>query len=123
MSSDARDRTTSFAKTVEGLAQEESSLDKVDHVRNEFNRTADETRQPLPGERISDQDKARQGDDRIVTHAPAPGMSLKPRGRVRASMDRTIDYEKLRAINRAAQTRSKAAERSRDLSRDFGRER
>ena len=118
MADETKKRTTSFAKSVEDLVKQPSPLDKMSpFLREAFTRATEEIIKPPE----SPKEQERQSDERRPSFAPAPGMSLKPRGPVRQSMDRKIGYEKLRAINAAAKKR--AASRSRTLSRDFDQER
>jgi len=116
---ETKKRTTSFAKSIEGLFKPDSALDNLSpNVREAFNHAADQIMQQT--ERPQEQE--RQTDERQAVHAPRPSLDLKPRGQIRRTMDRTIDYEKLRAINTAAKRRGAAA-RSRSMSRDFEQER
>lgn len=123
MADETKKRTTSFAKSLEDLAKESSALDKLSPaVREAFNRSADDLQWQNERAGKSRSDQERQTDERKPSHAPRPQMHLKPDGPVRRAMDRTIDYEKLRAINAAAKKRA-AASRSRTLSRDLDRDR
>jgi len=119
-------RTTSFAKEVEGLFHPPSPLDKPHaDVFEAFTRAADKFLHPPthPTETRDEKEKAGATDSIQRAPAPRPALDLKPSGPIRRAMDKSIDYEKLRAINAAAKRRAAAAERSRSLSRDFDRER
>ena len=125
MDDEPKKRTTSFAKDVEGLFHPPSLLDSVSSAREAFNRAADELLHPpaRTAETRGEQEKARATDSIQRAPAPRPALDLKPSGPIRRAMDKSIDYEKLRAVNRAAKQRAASAARSHNLSRDFDRER
>jgi hypothetical protein len=113
-------RTTSFAKTIKGLEQEENSLDKIHPLNAAFLRALQPPEQKT--EQQTEKETTRPAPEMTRTHSPRPELHLRPEGPTRRAMDRKIDYEKLRQINDAAKRRAAAA-KSRSLSRDFERER
>lgn len=121
MADEPTKRTTSFAKTLADLVKEGNSLDRVASVFGPFTRAA-EGHEDKTAKREDEQEKTTPADARKFDHAPRPELHLRPDGPARRSIDRKIDADKLRAINNAAKRRIAEA-RSRDLQRDFDRER
>jgi len=120
---ETKKRTTSFAKSLEDLAKTPSPLDRLSpDVREAFTRAADDLQwqNDRAGKKIEEKEKS---DERPLTYAPRPEMHLRPDGAIARSMNRKIDYGKLREVNAAAKKRARQAERSRGLSREFEQER
>lgn len=121
MADDDPKRTTSFAKTVKGLEQDQKPLDLTPPLSPAFNDAVHNLAERLRESRTFEE-KDRQSGDRKPAYAPSPELNLRPGGSIRRAVDRKIDYEKLRGINAAAKRRTEAS-KSRSLSRDFERER
>ncbi len=119
MSEDDKTRSTSFAKTVNDLVQHDSALDRIAALSEEFRRAVQ------PPQPAVEQTKARESDERTLTHAPAPAMNLRPGGLARYIVDKQIDKQKLSALDaRALELYNAAKQRfekpkSKDLSQQF----
>lgn len=120
MSDNDKTRSTSFAKTVDDLVQQENSLDRVAALSNRFNRAIEP---PPPFQ----QEKARESDEKTIAHAPRPEMHLRPGGLARAVVDRQIDKKQLSAVaaralelNKDAKQRTAQA-KTKSLSHEFQR--
>ncbi len=119
MSEQNKTRSTSFAKTVADLVQHESALDRVAALTNQFNRAIEPPPPPVQ------QEKARESDEKALTHAPRPEMHLRPGGLARVVVDRQIDKKQLSAVatralelNKAAKQRSTQG-KTKSLSQEF----
>ena len=97
-------RTTSHAKSVEGLYQPENALDRARALKQDFERAArhDTNEKTLPQDRTSETPDTSR-------YAPRPEPHLRPEGPARRAVDRQIDKQK----------RSKEAERALELAKDF----
>ncbi len=119
MSEDDKTRSTSFAKTIADLVQNENSLDRVAALANQFNRAIQ------PPQPQVQQDKARESDDKTLAHAPRPEMHLRPGGLARAIVDRQVGNKQLSAVAARALELNKAAKqqfaqaKTKGLSQEF----
>jgi hypothetical protein len=122
VSDNLRKRTTSHAKTVDGLVHEESALDRARALKEEFNRD-----KPAPEHsRAREHDKDQQSEKAVdLAHSPRPEPHLRPEGPIRREVDRQIDKEKLEKLNQRAKELSKACKedderhKSLDLAHDW----
>ncbi len=89
MSDNLNKRSTSFAKTVDGLAHEESALDRARALKTEFDRAKN------AHEHSPEKEKTRQTQETAsLSHAPVPEPHLRPDSQIRRAVDRQIDKEK-----------------------------
>jgi len=97
-------RTTSHAKSVEGLYQPENALDRARALKEDFERAArhDTNEKTLPQDRTSETPDTSR-------YAPRPEPHLRPDGPARRAVDRQIDKKE----------RSKEAQRALELAQDF----
>ena len=97
MSDDLKKRSTSFAKTVDGLVHEESALDRALSLKEEFERAKS------VHEHAREQERPPRTQETMGTsHAPKPEPHLRPEGNIRRAVDRKIDNEKLKQAGQRA---------------------
>lgn len=103
-------RTTSHAKSVEGLYQEENALDRARALKEDFERAVNEQarEKTRPQERTSETPSS-------SGYAPKPEMHLRPDGPARRAVDRAIDNKQRSKENKLSQE----AQRALDLAKDF----
>jgi hypothetical protein len=101
------ERTTSFAKSVEGLHQEESALDRARALRDQFAHAQQQhVEQQKPRETERPQGESEKGGS-LMVRQDAPVLRPTPSGPMRAP-DRQAAYSKL-AKERGAENKKLAA--------------
>jgi len=86
MADETKPRTTSHAKSVDGLARQETALDRALTLREHFNRAqAQQQAQQMEQTKSGEQ---QQGSGMVKRHAPQP--RLTPKGPMRNLADRQV---------------------------------
>src|SRR5713226_1750853 len=81
------ERTTSFAKNVEGLHKEESALDRAKSLRDQFTHAQEQNNEKQkPREAEKPQDTEKSGSQMVSTDAPV--LRPTPNGPMRQMADR-----------------------------------
>jgi hypothetical protein len=123
------ERTTSFAKSVEGLHKEESALDRARSLRDQFTHAQEQNNEKQkPRETEKPQDTEKSGSQMVSTDAPV--LRPTPNGPMRQMADRQAAQSKLskeridsaRKLQEAQQMRDAFKERQQP-SRDHGNDR
>ena len=123
------ERTTSFAKSVEGLHKEESALDRARSLRDQFTHAQEQNNEKQkPREAEKPQDTEKSGSQMVSTDAPV--LRPTPNGPMRQMADRQASVAKLskersdsaRKLQEAQQMRDAFKERQQP-SRDHGNDR
>jgi hypothetical protein len=122
------ERTTSFAKSVEGLHHEPSALDRARALRDQFNHAQEQNNErQKPREAEKPQEGEKTGSQMIREHAPL--MHPAPNGPLRQAVDRQASAAKLSRERSAESQKNRAAEMARQFkarqsqSRDHERDR
>ncbi len=122
------ERTTSFAKSVEGLHHEESALDRARALRDQFVHAQEQNNEKQkPREAEKPQEGEKTGSQMIREHAPP--MRPTPAGPVRQMVDRQAAAARLSKERSAENEKNRAAEMARQFkarqaqSRDHERDR
>jgi len=97
----ATDRTTSFAKTVDGLVHEETALDRARRIKDHYHRAVNDN--PPPKEKERETEKPPVGsqmikDDRPVLRPTPSGSMRQPDRQVaygRLAQEKTAENKKL----------------------------
>jgi hypothetical protein len=113
------ERTTSFAKTVEGLHHEESALDRAKALSDQFVKAQEQNNeQQKPREAERPQDGTQKGEGEKsgsqMVRQDAPVLRPTPSGPMRQP-DRTAAYSKLAKERHAEQKKIDAAEMARQF--------
>jgi hypothetical protein len=97
------ERTTSFAKSVEGLHKEESALDRARSLRDQFTHAQEQNNEK---EKPRDAEKPREGDKAgsQMVRADAPILRPTPSGPMRQMADRQAAEDKMRREHQQAGT-------------------
>lgn len=104
------ERTTSFAKSVDGLHQEESALDRARALRDQFARAQEQDNQKQDRrETDRPQGETDKTGSRMVRE-DAPVLRPSPSGPMRGVVDRQAAYGKLAQERRNENEKSKAVE-------------
>jgi hypothetical protein len=103
------DRTTSFAKSVEGLHHEESALDKAPVLRNEFAIAKEQDNQKPQAEKPHGETE-KSGSQMI--REDAPPLKPTPSGPMRQAQDRVSSAGK---VKREAMTEQQKIDHARKL--------
>ncbi len=126
MADDQQQRTTSHAKSVEGLIEQESALDRARSLKEQFNRAQDS--QALEQSRQTEQAKggAQQGSQMVKEDAPAP--RPHPQGAMREGPDREasdakVQKERAAALERAQKLRELHEAQKTSQTRDHEQDR
>jgi hypothetical protein len=123
------ERTTSFAKSVEGLHKEESALDRARSLRDQFTHAQEQNNEKQkPREAEKPQDSEKTGSQMVATDAPV--LRPTPNGPMRQMADRQAAMSKLskertqqaQKLQEAQQMRDAFKERQQP-SRDHGNDR
>jgi hypothetical protein len=123
------ERTTSFAKSVEGLHKEESALDRARSLRDQFTHAQEQNNEKQkPREAEKPQDTEKSGSQMVSTDAPV--LRPTPSGPMRQMADRQASASKLskergdesRKLQEAQQMRDAFKERQ-QKSPDHGHDR
>lgn len=123
------ERTTSFAKSVEGLHKEESALDRARSLRDQFVHAQEQNNEKQkPREAEKPQDAGKSGSQMVATDAPV--LRPTPNGPMRQMADRQASMAKLskertdqaRKLQEAQQMRDAFKERQQP-SHDHGNDR
>jgi hypothetical protein len=126
MADDQQVRGTSAAKNVDGLAQQESVLDRARALKEQFNRAASHQEQQQSKETEQSQSGVQQAS---MTKEDAPVLRPTPTGPMRQGPDRAASTErlqkahdseaiKLEAARKALETIKSRQGNSHDLDRD-----
>jgi hypothetical protein len=120
------ERTTSFAKSVEGLHHEPSALDRARALRDQFLHAQEEVKEPAkPREAEKPQEGEKTGSQMIREHAPVlrptPNGPMRQPDRQAAygklAKERSTENSKIRAAEMAQQFKAKQP-KSQDHERD-----
>jgi hypothetical protein len=106
------ERTTSFAKSVEGLHKEESALDRARALRDQFAHAQEQNNQkqkPREAERPQGETE-KSGSPMIRNDRPAP--HLTPSGPMRSGPDRYASATKLGKEHDTADAKAEAARKA-----------
>jgi hypothetical protein len=106
------ERTTSFAKSVEGLHKEENALDRARALRDQFAHAQEQNNQkqkPREAERPQGETE-KSGSPMIRNDRPAP--HLTPSGPMRTGGDRYASAAKLGKEHDAADAKAQAARKA-----------
>jgi hypothetical protein len=123
------ERTTSFAKSVEGLHKEESALDRAKSLRDQFTHAQEQNNEKQkPREAEKPQETEKSGSQMVSTDAPV--LRPTPSGPMRQMADRQASASKLskergdesRKLQEAQQMRDAFKERQ-QKSPDHGHDR
>jgi len=123
------ERTTSFAKSVEGLHKEDSALDRARSLRDQFVHTQEQNNEKQkPREAEKPQDTEKSGSQMVATDAPV--LRPTPNGPMRQMADRQASMAKLSKERTAQAQKLQEAQQMRDAfkerqqpSRDHGNDR
>jgi len=128
VSDETTKRRTSFAKSVDGLVHEESALDRVPGLKEQFEQA--KAAQEQTQENTQETEKTRAPARQAPSHTPRPEMHLRPqRSLTRHIVDKQIDARlqakedaKAKEFNALLEkwraTRAKGRDRTRDRDRD-----
>lgn len=111
------ERTTSFAKSVEGLHKEESALDRARALREQFTHAQEqnnEKQKPREAEKPKDTEKA--GSQMVATDAPV--LRPTPNGPMRQMADRQAAMSKLSKERTAQAQKLQEAQQMRDAFKE-----
>ncbi len=120
------ERTTSFAKSVEGLYYEENALDRARALRDQFVHAQEQNNEKQkPREAEKPREGEKTGSQMIREHAPlmrpSPSGPLRQPDRQAAygklAKERSAENRKIRAAEKAQQFKARQAQ-SRDHERD-----
>jgi len=123
------ERTTSFAKSVEGLHKEESALDRARSLRDQFTHAQEQNNEKQkPREAEKPQDTEKSGSQMVATDAPV--LRPTPNGPMRQMADRQASAAKLSKERTGSAQKLQQAQEMRDAfkerqqpSRDHGNDR
>src|SRR5207248_27025 len=108
------ERTTSFAKSVEGLHHEPSALDRAQQLRAQFahaQEQSNEKQKPREAEKPPEGEKT--GSQMIREHAPL--MHPAPSGPLRQAVDRQAAVARLSKERSSESQKNRAAEMARSF--------
>jgi hypothetical protein len=103
------ERTTSFAKTVEGLHKEESALDRARALRDQFARAQNDNQQQK-----ENQTERPPAERSQMVKDDAPHLKPTPSGPMREMADRQASASKLQKEFNNAATKIEAAKKAQE---------
>ena len=107
------ERTTSFAKSVEGLHKEESALDRARSLRDQFVHAQEQNNEKQkPREAEKPQDTGKSGSQMVATDAPV--LRPTPNGPMRQMADRQAAQSKLSKERNDSAQKLQQAQQMRD---------
>ena len=111
------ERTTSFAKSVEGLHKEESALDRAKSLRDQFTHAQEQNNEKQkPREAEKPQDTEKSGSQMVSTDAPV--LRPTPSGPMRQMADRQASASKLSKERNDSARKLQEAQQMRDAFKD-----
>jgi hypothetical protein len=111
------ERTTSFAKSVEGLHKEESALDRARSLRDQFTHAQEQNNEKQkPREAEKPQDTEKSGSQMVATDAPV--LRPTPSGPMRQMADRQAAQTKLSKERTDQARKLQEAQQMRDAFKD-----
>ena len=111
------ERTTSFAKSVEGLHKEESALDRARSLRDQFAHAQEQNNEKQkPREAEKPQDTGKSGSQMVSTDAPV--LRPTPNGPMRQMADRQAAQSKLSKERTDSAQKLQQAEQMRDAFKE-----
>jgi len=111
------ERTTSFAKSVEGLHKEESALDRARSLRDQFTHAQEQNNEKQkPREAEKPQDTEKSGSQMVSTDAPV--LRPTPSGPMRQMADRQASAAKLSKERNDSAQKLQQAQQMRDAFKE-----
>ena len=111
------ERTTSFAKSVEGLHKEESALDRARSLRDQFTHAQEQNNEKQkPREAEKPQDTEKSGSQMVSTDAPV--LRPTPSGPMRQMADRQASAAKLSKERNDSAQKLEQAQQMRDAFKE-----
>jgi hypothetical protein len=111
------ERTTSFAKSVEGLHKEESALDRAKSLRDQFTHAQEQNNEKQkPREAEKPQDTEKSGSQMVSTDAPV--LRPTPSGPMRQMADRQASAAKLSKERNDSAQKLQQAQQMRDAFKE-----
>jgi hypothetical protein len=111
------ERTTSFAKSVEGLHKEESALDRAKSLRDQFTHAQEQNNEKQkPREAEKPQDTEKSGSQMVSTDAPV--LRPTPSGPMRQMADRQAAQTKLSKERTDSAQKLQQAQQMRDAFKE-----
>ena len=111
------ERTTSFAKSVEGLHKEESALDRARSLRDQFTHAQEQNNEKQkPREAEKPQETEKSGSQMVATDAPV--LRPTPNGPMRQMADRQASAAKLSKERSDSAQKLEQAQQMRDAFKD-----
>src|ERR1700681_866802 len=111
------ERTTSFAKSVEGLHKEESALDRARSLRDQFTHAQEQNNEKQkPREAEKPQDTEKSGSQMVSTDAPV--LRPTPSGPMRQMADRQASASKLSKERTDSAQKLQQAQQMRDAFKE-----
>jgi hypothetical protein len=111
------ERTTSFAKSVEGLHKEESALDRAKSLRDQFTHVQEQNNdKQKPREAEKPQDTEKSGSQMVSTDAPV--LRPTPSGPMRQMADRQASAAKLSKERNDSAQKLQQAQQMRDAFKE-----
>jgi len=111
------ERTTSFAKSVEGLHKEESALDHARSLRDQFTHAQEQNNEKQkPREAEKPQDTEKSGSQMVSTDAPV--LRPTPSGPMRQMADRQASAAKLSKERNDSAQKLQQAQQMRDAFKE-----
>lgn len=111
------ERTTSFAKSVEGLHKEESALDRARSLRDQFTHAQEQNNEKQkPREAEKPQETEKSGSQMVATDAPV--LRPTPNGPMRQMADRQASAAKLSKERTDSAQKLQQAQQMRDAFKE-----
>ena len=111
------ERTTSFAKSVEGLHKEESALDRARSLRDQFTHAQEQNNEKQkPREAEKPQETEKSGSQMVSTDAPV--LRPTPSGPMRQMADRQASAAKLSKERTDSAQKLQQAQQMRDAFKE-----
>jgi hypothetical protein len=111
------ERTTSFAKSVEGLHKEESALDRAKSLRDQFTHAQEQNNEKQkPREAEKPQETEKSGSQMVSTDAPV--LRPTPSGPMRQMADRQASAAKLSKERNDSAQKLQQAQQMRDAFKE-----
>jgi hypothetical protein len=111
------ERTTSFAKSVDGLHKEESALDRARSLRDQFTHAQEQNNEKQkPREAEKPQDTEKSGSQMVSTDAPV--LRPTPNGPMRQMADRQASAAKLSKERNVSAQKLEQAQQMRDAFKE-----
>ena len=111
------ERTTSFAKSVEGLHKEESALDRARSLRDQFTHAQEQNNEKQkPREAEKPQETEKSGSQMVSTDAPV--LRPTPSGPMRQMADRQASAAKLSKERNDSAQKLEQAQQMRDAFKE-----